>query len=82
MSSTLRVKSDILIRKFVNKIEERKLSNTKNVEVINNIIDKLNGLKEGKPKLNDIINYLVKKLEIQLEKYSDFSEIENIFNNN
>ena len=82
LSSTLRVKSDILIRKFVNKIEERKLSNTKNVEVINNIIDKLNGLKEGKPKLNDIINYLVKKLEIQLEKYSDFSEIESIFNNN
>lgn len=81
LTSRLKTKSRILINSFVSKLEKKWYSNTKNVEVIDAIIIKLNTLEDEKPKLSNLLNYLIELLKVKKEKYSDdFSDIEDIFN--
>jgi len=83
ISARLRVKSKILINKFIKKIESKWLSNIKNREVIDNIILKINNLENDRPELRDLLNYLRKLLIIQKERYllntsefpDDFSDL-------
>lgn len=81
LSSRLKTKSKILINSFISKLDKKWYSNSKNVEVIDAIISKLNALEDEKPTLSNLLNYLIELLKTKKEKYSDdFSDIEDIFN--
>ena len=83
LSNSLQIKSKGIINRFIKNIESRWFSNEKKLEVIDSIIDKLIVLWEDKPKLNNILKYLIDLLKEKKDKYeNDFSEIEDIFNIN
>lgn len=80
LSNTLKIKSKGIINRFIKKIESKWYSNTKNIEVIDAIIIKLNDLEDKKPKLSNLLHYLIDLLKDKKEKYqNDFSDIEDIF---
>lgn len=76
----IRLRSDQLVKKFIYAIDKKWLTNNEKINTINKIIKKLNGLKDSKPKLANVIDYIVLQLEKKLEEYkNDFSDIESIF---
>ena len=76
----LKNKADIIVKKFVYKIDKKDINNSDKAKILNKVIDRLNSLKDSKPKLEEIIWYLVEKLNEQVSKYDDdFSDIESIF---
>lgn len=79
-TSNTKIKAKGLIDSFIIKLEKKGFNNEQKVTVINTIITKLTTLKETKPSLKEVINYLITLLEEKKAKYqNDFSEIEKIF---
>jgi len=77
---SLKVRALNMINWFIAKLEKAWYSNEKKIEVIDNIIEKLNNLEEEKPSLSNIINYLITLLKEKKLKYeNDFWVIEDIF---
>lgn len=80
LSTTLQIKSKWIINRFIKKIESKWFSNDKTVEVIDAIIGKLKSLEEKKPKLSNLLSYLIELLNEKKDNYQDdFSDIEDIF---
>jgi len=77
----LRVKADLLVRKLVVKINKKKISSESKIKIINDIISRLEDLKDKKPKLWDLVDYIVNKLKMEIDNlWGDFWDIEDIFN--
>lgn len=81
LSYKLRMKADKLVQSFVSKIESKYESNDDRIDVLNDVISKLEKLSKTKNKLSALIDYLVLKLKEKVDSYDyGFSEIEKIFN--
>lgn len=81
LSITLRNKSQKVIDNFIKSMESRGYENEKMVEKIDQVTTKLNALEKQKPKLSNLINYLIELLQQKRENYvDDFTDIESIFN--
>ena len=81
LSSKVKMRARWMINKLIKRIDSKWVSNDKKIEIIDSIISKLNNLEEKKPKLSNLLNYLIELLKSKRENYSDdFSEIEDIFN--
>lgn len=80
LSYTLKIRSQNLVINLFKRLDSTSLTNEEKLNKINIIIEKLNNLKSTKPRLVDLINYLVLLLEEKKIKYEDdFTEIEAIF---
>lgn len=77
---SLRIKADIIVRKFIKKIENKYEKDSDRIKAIENIVEKLEKLSETNTKYKLLVDYLVKKLNESIEKYDEsFDEIEKIF---
>ncbi|USN57872.1 MAG: hypothetical protein H6767_05955 [Candidatus Peribacteria bacterium] len=81
LSITLRNKSQKVIDNFIKSMESRGYENEKIVEKVDQVITKLNTLEQQKPKLSNLINYLIELLQQKRQNYADdFTDIDSIFN--
>lgn len=79
LSYKLKLQTDRIVIKFIDIIESKFKTDDQRIEAIEKVIPKLEDLKERKPKLKAVIDYIVTKLKQQAEKYDDdFSEIEDL----
>lgn len=81
VNSTLKYKSEKLAKSFILKIENKYSQTEKRVEILKNVIYRLENLSKNNSKAKEIISYLINTFQDKINSYDDwFSDIESILN--
>ncbi len=82
LSSSIKEKLDKLLANFVIKLESKYSENSKRISALEKLIKELEKITKKNIKMKAMVNYLIEKINLQMEKYQDdFGNLESIFQN-
>lgn len=82
LSSSIKEKLDKLLANFITKLESKYSENSKRISTLEKLIKELEKTVKKNIKMKAMVNYLIEKINLQMEKYQDdFSNLEDIFQN-